>query len=160
VGDTTATLSWTASHDDVAVAGYRLYRDGNLVKTTAATSVIDTGLTPSTTYTYRVSAFDYASNESNQSAPLDVTTTAPAPAFVQENFAAPQPSQSAASAAYDLAQTAGNTNVVAVGWNDTAASITSIGDDRGNSYHLAVATFRGNGMSQAIYYATGIAAAS
>jgi hypothetical protein len=60
---------------------------------------------------------------------------------------------------YTEAQTAGNTNVLAIGWNDTSASITSIADSAGNVYQPAVATFRGNGLSQAIYYAPNIQAA-
>src|SRR5262245_8035991 len=44
ITDTTVLLSWTASHDDVGVAGYRVYRDGGLARTTAATSVTDAGL--------------------------------------------------------------------------------------------------------------------
>ena len=61
------------------------------------------------------------------------------------------------SATYAGAQTAGDTNIVAIGWNDTTASITSVTDTAGNVYQPAIATFRGNGMSQAIYYAANIA---
>jgi hypothetical protein len=56
-------------------------------------------------------------------------------------------------------QTAGDTNIIAVGWNDTTASITSVSDTAGNVYHPALATARWNGLSQAIYYAASIAAA-
>jgi len=38
VGQTSATLSWTASSDNVAVTGYRLYRDGTQVGAAAATN--------------------------------------------------------------------------------------------------------------------------
>lgn len=61
---------------------------------------------------------------------------------------------------YPNAQVAGDTNLVAIGWNDTSASIASVTDSLGNTYQVALATFRGNGMSQAIYYAPNIAAAS
>jgi hypothetical protein len=84
----------------------------------------------------------------------------PQPKFVQQNFATPQSPQSPVSMAYPNAQTAGNANIVAVGWNDTSASIVSIGDSAGNIYQTAIPTFRGNGMSQAIYYATNIPAGS
>jgi hypothetical protein len=47
---------------------------------------------------------------------------------------------------------------VAVGWNDTSASIVAIGDSAGNAYQTAIPTFRGNGLSQAIYYAANISA--
>jgi len=82
----------------------------------------------------------------------------PQPKFVQQSFSTPQTPQSQISAAYSSAQTAGNVNIVAVGWNDTNASIVSIGDSAGNIYRTAIPTFRGNGMSQAIYYATNVSA--
>jgi chitodextrinase len=152
------TLSWTASTDNVGVAGYRIYRDGVAIHTTPTTSYADTGLSASTTYSYTVAAYDYANNASDQSAPLPVTTASPGPTFVQEADATPQSSQSIVAVTYAGAQTAGDTNILAIGWNDTTASITSVADGAGNVYQVAVPTFRGNRMSQAIYYATGIAA--
>ena len=160
VTDVQATLSWSASSDNVAVAAYLLYRDGALVRTTRSTSVTDTGLSPSTTYSYEVAALDYANNLSARSAALAVTTAAPRPAFVQEGYAVPQTPQVQVHATYAAAQAAGDTNILAIGWNDTTASIASVVDSAGNVYHSAIATFRGNGLSQAIYYASNIAAAS
>src|SRR5262249_37669370 len=58
VTDDAVALAWSASTDDVAVAGYRVYRDGVLVGSTAATSFADTSLAPLTSYSYRVAAFD------------------------------------------------------------------------------------------------------
>jgi hypothetical protein len=55
---------------------------------------------------------------------------------------------------------AGDTNIVAIGWNDTTAAIQSVTDGAGNVYQPAVATYRGNGLSQALYYASSIAAAA
>ena len=84
----------------------------------------------------------------------------PQPKFVQQNFATPQTPQSQVSVSYPNAQTAGNVNLLAIGWNDTNASISTISDSAGNAYDVAIPTFRGNGMSQAIYYATNITAGS
>jgi chitodextrinase len=47
-------LTWTASTDDVAVTGYRIYRDSIQVGTSATHSYSDAGLLPSTTYEYTV----------------------------------------------------------------------------------------------------------
>lgn len=80
VGDTSIGLSWSASSDDVAVAGYRVSRNGSQVGTPGSTSFIDTGLLPNTSYTYTVLAVDAAGNPSGPSAPLTVTT-ATAPSF-------------------------------------------------------------------------------
>ncbi|MFQ5964197.1 MAG: fibronectin type III domain-containing protein [Candidatus Scalinduaceae bacterium] len=68
-------LSWIASKDNVGVAGYKIYRDGIQITTTANTSYQDTGLSPSTAYTYTVSAYDAAGNESGQSSQVTETTS-------------------------------------------------------------------------------------
>jgi fibronectin type 3 domain-containing protein len=69
-------LTWTASTDNVAVAGYRVYRDGSLIASPAGTSYSDTGLSAGTTYGYRVAAYDAAGNASAQCSNVDATTTA------------------------------------------------------------------------------------
>jgi chitodextrinase len=74
---TSVTLSWTASTDNVGVAGYRIYRNGTSVATTTGTSYQDTGLTSNTTYTYTVQAYDQAGNNSTQSAQVSPTTLSP-----------------------------------------------------------------------------------
>ena len=86
-------------------------------------------------------------------------TTAP-PAFVQVNAATPQTNQSSVAVTYTGAQTAGNTNILAIGWNNATSNITSVTDSAGNTYQLAVPTARGTGVSQAIYYAPNIKAAA
>src|SRR5579859_6494933 len=67
-------LSWTASTDNVGVAGYKVYRGGTQVGTSPTTSYSDTGLTASTAYTYAVAAFDATGNTSAQSASATATT--------------------------------------------------------------------------------------
>lgn len=68
-------LTWTASTDDIGVAGYKIYRNGDLVGTSPTTSYLDTGLAANTSYSYRVSAFDALPNESAQSSPAVSRTT-------------------------------------------------------------------------------------
>ncbi len=67
-------VTWIASTDNVAVAGYQVYRNGTLVGTTAGLSYPDTGLASSTTYSYAVAAYDAAGNVSTQSAAAFATT--------------------------------------------------------------------------------------
>jgi chitodextrinase len=76
VSSTQISLSWTASTDNVGVTGYRIYRDGSQITTTAGTSYQDTGRSSSTTYTYRVAAYDAAGNVSTQSSQASATTPA------------------------------------------------------------------------------------
>jgi len=78
------------------------------------------------------------------------------PRFIQQNYATPQSPQNLVSVAYPNAQAAGSANILAIGWNDTAASLTNVSDSAGNRYQAAVPTFRGNGLSQAIYFALNI----
>ncbi len=67
-------IVWGASSDDVYVSGYRIYRDGILLATTTLTSFSDTGLLPTTLYTYEVDAFDLSGNYSGTSTPVATTT--------------------------------------------------------------------------------------
>src|SRR5438309_5617351 len=67
------TLSWSASTDNVGVAGYRVYRDGTLVASPSGTSASITGLSAGVPYSFTVSAYDAAGNASALSAPLSVT---------------------------------------------------------------------------------------
>ncbi len=67
-------LAWSPSTDNVGVAGYKIYRNGSYLTSTEDTSYSDTGLAMGTTYSYRVSAYDDAGNESAQSSPAEDTT--------------------------------------------------------------------------------------
>ncbi|MCG3113116.1 MAG: DNRLRE domain-containing protein [Candidatus Manganitrophus sp. SB1] len=67
-------LSWSASTDNVGVAGYRVYRNGVQVGTTATPGYSDTGLLAATLYSYRVAAYDAAGNVSAQSSAINATT--------------------------------------------------------------------------------------
>lgn len=67
-------LTWAPSSDDVGVLGYRIYRGGVQIATSAITTFLDTGLSPATSYTYTVAAYDAAGNESPPSGPATATT--------------------------------------------------------------------------------------
>jgi hypothetical protein len=68
-----------------------------------------------------------------------------------------QASNTSVVVAYQHPQTAGNLNIVAVGWSDTTSSISSVTDARGNTYTRAVGPTTGTGVQQSIYYAKNIA---
>ena len=74
VSSSRVDLSWTASTDDVAVAGYQVYRDGVQAATTASTAYSDTGRSAGTTYAYAVTAYDAAGNVSAKSASVSAAT--------------------------------------------------------------------------------------
>jgi hypothetical protein len=70
-------LSWMAS---VGATGYIIYRNGNEITTTTAatstspTNYVDSGLSPSTTYSYYVIAFNSVGTKGQQSPPSNTTT--------------------------------------------------------------------------------------
>jgi chitodextrinase len=80
---TQINLSWTASTDNVGVTGYKVERCSGAacanfaqIATPTATTFNDTGLTASTSYSYRVRANDAAGNNSGYSNTASATTQA------------------------------------------------------------------------------------
>ena len=73
---TTIDLNWTASTDNFAVQGYKVFRDGGAteIATVSTTSFSDTGLAVNSTHTYQVAAFDGANNQSAKSNTASATT--------------------------------------------------------------------------------------
>jgi chitodextrinase len=72
----TLTLAWAASTDNYGVTQYQVFRNGVQVGVSAGTSFADSGLAPSTAYSYTVRALDAAGNPSAASAATSVTTLA------------------------------------------------------------------------------------
>jgi chitodextrinase len=73
---TTIDLNWTASTDNFAVTGYKVFRDGGAteIATVSTTSFSDTGLAVNSTHSYQVAAFDAANNQSAKSNTASATT--------------------------------------------------------------------------------------
>jgi hypothetical protein len=74
VSSSQINLAWTASTDNIGVAGYTIYRNGAYLNTTSSNNYSDINLTQSTQYTYTVLAYDAAGNSSVQSASTSATT--------------------------------------------------------------------------------------
>lgn len=75
ISNTTFSLSWTASTDNIGVTKYEVFKNGTSIGTTTSTSMSVTGLTAATTYSMTVKAIDAAANSSIASTALSVTTT-------------------------------------------------------------------------------------
>ncbi|MEU1394311.1 MULTISPECIES: glycosyl hydrolase family 18 protein [unclassified Nonomuraea] len=75
VSNSSVSLAWNASTDNVAVTGYEIYRGGTLVTTVTGTTHTDTGLSANTSYNYTVRARDAAGNRSADSNQITATTT-------------------------------------------------------------------------------------
>ena len=77
--------------------------------------------------------------------------------YVQGNYATPQTPRTTVNVTFRAAQTAGDLNVVVVGWNDSRARVSSVRDSKGNLYTRAVGPTIQSGLaSQSIYYAKNI----
>ena len=77
--------------------------------------------------------------------------------FAQVAAATPQSPTATVSVTYPAAQTAGDLNVVVVGWNDTTSTVQSVKDSGGNNYILAIGPTTGTALRQSIYYLSNIA---
>jgi YD repeat-containing protein len=102
----TVDLSWQASTDNVSVAGYKIYRNGSQIGTSGTTSYADSTTLPNTRYSYTVSAYDGAGNNSAQSGAAAVTT----------------PSGPAPSAPSGLSATVAGDNLVNLSWSAASDS--------------------------------------
>ncbi len=65
IQETTVTISWSASSDNVGVTAYNVYQGVTLLGSVTGTSASLTGLSAGTTYSYSVTAVDAAGNESS-----------------------------------------------------------------------------------------------
>lgn len=72
-------VSWNASTDNVGVTSYDVYRNSNVIASTANTNYSDTNLSSATTYTYQVTAKDLAGNISQVSSVVSTTTLSQSP---------------------------------------------------------------------------------
>ena len=84
-----------------------------------------------------------------------------APALVQYRNIAPSAGTKNTNVGFKAAQTAGNVNLVAVGWRDSTTSLASVTDTRGNTYRLVAGPTVIPGVAtQAVYVAENILAAA
>ncbi len=115
VSSTRINVSWTASTDNVAVAGYRVLRGGVFVASTTTNSFANSGLAPSTNYSFTVVAYDAAGNSSATSASASATTLA-----APDNTAPSVPTNVAAvavsSTRINVSWTASTDNVAVTGY--------------------------------------------
>jgi IPT/TIG domain-containing protein/VCBS repeat protein len=122
----------------------------------SATSIVAPVPSGATTGNVVVTVGGVASNGQ----PFTVTTPVSI-SFVQRNYATPQSPTATVAVPYTAAQSAGNLNVVAVGWNDSTSTVQSVKDSKGNVYLRAVGpTVLSGQLSQSIYYAANIGSAA
>lgn len=155
--DTSISLAWNASTDNVGVTGYRVYRGTTLVTTTASLAYTNSGLSAGTTYQFHVDAIDAAGNNTSSST-LVVNTVA-----ANDTSAPTAPSNlhttSITSSSIALAWNASTDNVGVTGYKvyrgtsllttTTSLSYTSSGLTADTSYqfHVDAVDAAGNATS-------------
>src|SRR5207237_570824 len=165
-GGTQINLTCTASTDNVAVTGYRVERcvgsgcsNFAQVATPTSTTYGDTGLTPATSYSYRVLASDTAgnlstySNTTNAATPDTVAPTAPpgltamAVSFTQINLGWTASSDNVAVSGYQLERCQGagcNSFVPIASPATTSYSDTGLATGTSYSYRARAVDAAGN----------------
>ncbi|HEX6499413.1 MAG TPA: glycosyl hydrolase family 18 protein [Micromonosporaceae bacterium] len=134
-GTTTSSvsLSWTASTDNVGVAGYDIYRGGTKVGSATGTSYTDSGLAAGTTYTYTVKARDAAGNVGAASNQVSATTQASGGDTTPPSAPTNLHVTGTTSSSVSLAWTASTDNVGVTGY-DIYRGGTKVGSATGTSY--------------------------
>jgi chitodextrinase len=164
---TSISLSWTASTDNVGVTGYKIYRNGTQAGTNTTNSFTDSGLTPNTSYSYTVAAYDAAGNNSAQTAAVPISTLA-------DTTAPTTPTGLAISnrtfTSISLSWTASTDNVGVTGYRvyrngtlagtSTTTSFTDSGLTSGTSYSYTVAAYDAAGNNSAQSTASSFSTAS
>ena len=161
VGSTTQTsitLSWSASSDNVAVTGYTIYKNGVATGSTTATNASVAGLTCGTSYTLAVDAYDAAGNHSTAGHSRVSTLAAPARHPGSDRPGGPLPRPRPAPSTHHLSWTAPPTTPASPGTaatkNRTLAGATGTsysytGLSCGTSYTLAVDAYDAAGNRSA-----------
>jgi chitodextrinase len=145
VSATQINLSWSAATDNVGVTGYNVYRGGLLIASLGAvTSFQNTGLAPSTSYTYTVRALDAAGNLSVPSASA-VTSTPAAPDTTAPSIPSGLTGTAVSSVQINLSWAASTDNVGVTGYNiyRGGIQIATLG---------AVTTFQNTGLTASTTY--------
>ncbi|WP_378183002.1 starch-binding protein [Aquimarina sp. SS2-1] len=76
ISQSSVTLDWEASSDNVGVTEYEVYEGMSFVKSVRGNTAVISGLSPNTTYQFRIIAKDRQGNESVSSEITSVTTEA------------------------------------------------------------------------------------
>ncbi|TMB21495.1 MAG: hypothetical protein E6J59_05780, partial [Deltaproteobacteria bacterium] len=151
VASTRVALAWSPSTG--SVAGYTVYRNGAAIGTTGpdTTIFLDGDVTPATTHTYAVDAFDLVNDHSAPSAPLTLTTPAVSPEFVQGVGASPSSRLTSYSLTLTEPVLAGD---LLVGWFGQygASGQVQVRDNVNGAWTRSVATTWDGSGDIALYY--------
>jgi chitodextrinase len=114
ITQSSVSLAWNATTDNVGVAGYNLYKDGAKVASTQSTSYTFGGLSCGSDYTLALTAYDAAGNESDGRYATTVETT---------SACTPAPDTQAPTAPGSFAKTTATTTSINVSWSASSDNV-------------------------------------
>ena len=165
-GNAQVSLSWSAATDNVAVTGYRVYRDNVLIASPTTTYYADGNVTNNTPYAYKVVAIDGSGNESAATAPVTATPTTP---IVTDQTPPSVPATVVGTAGTNqvsLTWTASTDNVAVTGYkvyrggllvgSPAGPSFTDTGLLNGTPYSYTVAAVDANGNTSGLSAAVSV----
>jgi hypothetical protein len=150
VASSRVSLQWSASTG--SVQGYTIFRNGTAIGATKASTFLDQTAAPATGYTYTVDAFNAAGQQSPQSSPVQVTTPARSPTFVQGIATSPGSRASSLTLTLSKPVAAGD---LLVGWfgQYNAAGQVQVSDNVNGTWTRSVSEAFSNGTGDiALYY--------
>jgi len=155
-------LSWAAATDNAGVASYEVQRNGAPIATLRgdATAFQDTSVLASTSMSYSLVAIDAAGNRSAASIPVQVSTPAPAPTYVQSGVKGT--GSRLTSTTIPLATAVGSGDLL-VGWfgqYDASGRVQVSDNVNGAWTRLSGETFSSGKGDLALYYVPASAAAA
>jgi hypothetical protein len=131
-------IAWGPSTDLVGVTGYFVYRGGvQIADVTWQRSYSDTGLAPSTSYSYTIAAHDAAGNRSNPTQPVSATTASNDPTPPVVSMTAPANSATVSGTLTVSASATDNVAVSAVQFKLDGANLGSPVTGTGPSYAIS-----------------------
>jgi chitodextrinase len=167
--ESTVSVGWTASTDNVGVTGYGVYLAGIRVATSSSPAYVFAGLSCGTSYTAAVDAYDAAGNRSAQASLVvrsrDCAVDTQAPSVPQG-----QAIGNATQASFTMTWNAATDNVGVAGYSaylngtkvgtTTGTSYTYTGLACGTTYTVALEAFDAAGNASDRNYASGPASTS
>ncbi|WP_223590750.1 glycoside hydrolase family 18 protein [Neobacillus bataviensis] len=85
ITETSVSLAWNSSTDNVGVTGYDIYQNNRLIGNVSSTQYVANNLTPNTSYSFYIKARDARGNISAASSALNVVTL-PQTTPIQSNY--------------------------------------------------------------------------
>lgn len=134
------SLTWGPNTEE-DLAGYRIYRGTSMIDETASTTYTDNTVLPGITYSYSISAYNTADQESERSAPVTVTTPPATPTGISGEVIGRTITltwQGPGNPCYIVQRSSNGTDYTQVG-EVTKATFTESNDRWGTTYYYRVA---------------------